>query len=45
MVRTFTLSVHIHNLEDSRCGAGHDRKIRAEQMKEISDFVKKENIP
>lgn len=27
--------------EDSRCGAGHDRKIRAEQMKEISDFVKK----
>lgn len=31
--------------EDSRCGAGHDRKIRAEQMKEISDFVKKKNIP
>lgn len=30
--------------EDSRCGAGHDRKIRAEQMKEISDFVKKKNI-
>ncbi len=30
----------VRQSEDSRCGAGHDRKIRAEQMKEISDFVK-----
>nr|WP_240622367.1 sphingomyelin phosphodiesterase [Staphylococcus lutrae] len=31
--------------EDSQCGAGHDRTIRAEQMKEISTFVKNKNIP
>ncbi len=31
--------------EDSRCGAGYDREIRAEQMREISTFVKNKNIP
>ncbi len=31
--------------EDSRCGTGYDREIRAEQMNEISTFVKNKNIP
>ncbi|EGQ2911197.1 sphingomyelin phosphodiesterase [Staphylococcus pseudintermedius] len=31
--------------EDTRCSVGQDRAIRAEQMKEISNFVKRKNIP
>lgn len=31
--------------EDPGCGVGHDRNIRAEQMKEISTFVKNKHIP
>lgn len=31
--------------EDTSCGTGRDRAIRAEQMQELSHFVKEKNIP